>query len=294
MAYLLRVLEIMFPVLALTGAGFAYGRWRKVDVKFVAEIILFLLAHALMFDSLARQRIAAGDFLQAAGLSLAIQLIPGAAALAIRRAAGIRPRAFVPSVMIMNTVTLPYPLALLAFGEEGLAQVVLLSIPNVFLVFTVGIMLHGGRSQASETLRMPALYTSAAGILVSLLALPVPAFLLSFTHLTGRGMFALELFSLGYRLRSIRIADLRLSLLTAALRFTLGFATAWALSRAFALEGVARAALFLVSTSPPAVLNYIFSERYGNEGPLTASIVFTGTALSMVTTPLVLLYLTLT
>ena len=294
MAYLLRVLEIMFPVLALTGAGFAYGRWRKVDVKFVAEIILFLLAPALMFDSLARQRIAAGDFLQAAELSLAIQLIPGATALAIRRAAGIRPRAFVPSVMIMNTVTLPYPLALLAFGEEGLAQVVLLSIPNVFLVFTVGIMLHGGRSQASETLRMPALYTSAAGILVSLLALPVPAFLLSFTHLTGRGMFALELFSLGYRLRSIRIADLRLSLLTAALRFTLGFATAWALSRAFALEGAARAALFLVSTSPPAVLNYIFSERYGNEGPLAASIVFTGTALSMVTTPLVLLYLTLT
>ena len=294
MAYLLRVLEIMFPVLALTAAGFAYGRWRKVDVKFVAEIILFLLAPALMFDSLARQRIAAGDFLQAAGLSLAIQLIPGTAALAIRRAAGIRPRAFVPSVMIMNTVTLPYPLALLAFGEEGLAQVVLLSIPNVFLVFTVGIMLHGGRSQASETLRMPALYTSAAGILVSLLALPVPAFLLSFTHLTGRGMFALELFSLGYRLRSIRIADLRLSLLTAALRFTLGFATAWALSRAFALEGAARAALFLVSTSPPAVLNYIFSERYGNEGPLAASIVFTGTALSMVTTPLVLLYLTLT
>src|SRR3990167_5806363 len=294
MAYLLRVLEIMFPVLALTGAGFAYGRWRKVDVKFVAEIILFLLAPALMFDSLARQRIAAGDFLQAAGLSLPIQLIPGAAALAIRRAAGIRPRALVPSVMIMNPVTLPYPLALLAFGEEGLAQVVLLSIPNVFLVFTVGIMLHGGRSQASETLRMPALYTSAAGILVSLLALPVPAFLLSFTHLTGRGMFALELFSLGYRLRSIRIADLRLSLLTAALRFTLGFATAWALSRAFALEGAARAALFLVSTSPPAVLNYIFSERYGNEGPLAASIVFTGTALSMVTTPLVLLYLTLT
>jgi hypothetical protein len=284
----------MFPVFALIGAGFVYGRWRKVDVKFISEIIIFLFAPAIMFDSLSRQHMTGAILLRAVGFSLAIQLIPGAIAMAIRRAAGIRPRAFVPSVMIMNTVTLPYPLALLAFGEEGLAQVVLLSVPNVFIVFTLGIMLHGGGAKGSEPLRMPALYASAAGVLVSLLALPVPAFILSFTHLAGRGMFPLELFSLGYRLRSIRISDLRLSLFTAGLRFALGFATAWALSRAFSLDGVARAALFLVSTSPPAVLNYVFAERYGDEGPLAASIVFTGTALSLITTPLVLLYLTLT
>ncbi|MEK6711804.1 MAG: AEC family transporter [Nitrospinota bacterium] len=294
MTHLLRVAEIMFPVLALMGTGYAYGRWRRTDPRFIAEIVIFLLAPALMFDSLARQHIVWGDLLRAAGFSLAIQLIPGAIAAGVRRAAGIRARAFVPAIMLMNTVTLPYPLALLAFGEQGLAQVVLLSIPNIFIVFTLGITLHGGRSQAAEPLRMPALYASAAGILASLLALPVPAFLLSFTHLAGRGMFPLELFALGYRLRSIRISDLRLSLFTAGLRFGLGFATAWGLAHAFSLEGTGRAALFLVSTSPPAVLNYVFAERYGEEGPLTASIVFTGTALSLVTTPLVLLYLALT
>ncbi|MBI3127966.1 MAG: AEC family transporter [Candidatus Tectomicrobia bacterium] len=293
MAALLRVAEIMFPVLALMGAGFTYGRWRKLDPRFITDLILFLMGPALMFDALARQRFDAGELIRAMGFSLAIQLIPGAAALAVRRAAGIRSRAFVPSVMIMNTVSLPYPLALLAFGEAGLAQVVLLSIPNVFIVFTLGIMLHGGRSQTMEPLRMPSLYASGAGILVSMLALPVPAFLLSFTHIAGRGMFPLELFALGYRLRSIRISDLRLSLFTVGLRFGLGFLTAWGIARVFALEETARAALFLVSCSPPAILNYIFAERYGQEGPLAASIVFTGTAASLLTTPLVLLYLQL-
>ena len=46
-----------------------------------------------------------------------------------------------------------------------------------------------------------------------------------------------------------------------------------------------------MSCSPPAVLNYILAERYGEEGSLAASIVFTGTALSLITTPLLLLYL---
>ena len=46
-----------------------------------------------------------------------------------------------------------------------------------------------------------------------------------------------------------------------------------------------------MSCSPPAVLNYIFAERYGDEGSLAASIVFTGTALSLVFIPLLLLYL---
>ncbi len=294
MAYLLRVLEIMLPVLALVAAGFAYGRWRRIDPRFLADLVVFLLAPAVMFDALARQRIDPGDLLRSAAFSLAIQLIPGAIALGIRRATGIHSRVFVPNVMIMNSVTLPYPLALLAFGDEGLAQVVLLSIPNIFLVFTLGIVLHGGGSTAGEPLRMPALYAAFAGILAALLHLPVPASLLAFTHLTGRGMFPVELFALGYRLRSIQVRDLGFSLLTAGLRIGLGFAVAWGLSWAFSLQGSFRAALFLVSCSPPALLNYIFAERYGEEGPRCASVVFIGTAASLLTTPLVLLYLELT
>ena len=79
--------------------------------------------------------------------------------------------------------------------------------------------------------------------------------------------------------------------MVAVLRFTLGFSVAWALSNLLAIEGTMRAGLFLISCSPPAVLNYVFAERYGNEGARAASIVFTGTILSLITTPLVLLYL---
>ena len=291
MSSVLPLLNIVFPVMAVIGVGFLYGRWKKLDPKVLAELVLFLLAPAVMFDALARQRIMWEELIQTGVISTLIHIIPGAVALAVKRWAGMTQRPFVPSVMLMNSVSLPYPLALLAFGEEGLAYVVLLSIPNVFISFTLGIMAYGGGASVREPLKMPALYAAILGIVVAMAAIPVPKFILRFSHLTGRGMFPVELFTLGYRLRSIRASDFKISLLVAALRFGLGFALAWVLSEAFALTGAFRAALFLMSCSPPAVLNYIFAERYGDEGSLAASIVFTGTALSLVTIPLLLLYL---
>ncbi len=294
MIHALRILEIVFPVIALAALGYCWGYWRKLDPRVFTDLILYLLAPALMFDALARQNIDTRQLVQAIGISLAIHIIPGAIALIIRWIASIESRVFVPGVMIMNAVSLPYPLALLAFGEAGLSQVVLLSIPNIFITFTIGILVHGGRRISAEPLRMPALWASIAGLAVALWAIPVPKFFLRFTQLTGRGMFPVELFTLGYRLRSIRIADLKFSLLVAGLRFGLGFATAVGISHLLSLEGPQRAALFLLSCSPPAVLNYIFAERYGNEGPRAASMVFTGVTISVITIPLVLLYLELT
>ena len=285
------LLNIVFPVMAVIGIGYFYGRWKQFDPRVLAELVLFLLAPAVMFDALARQRIVWDELIKAGVFSTLIQVIPGGVAWAIKRAAGMTNRSFVPSVMLMNSVSLPYPLALLAFGEAGLAQTVLLSIPNVFISFTLGIMAYGGSADFREPLKMPAIYAAIAGIVVALAAIPVPKFILRFSQLTGRGMFPVELFTLGYRLRSIRASDFKISLLVAALRFGLGFALAWALCEAFALTGAFRASLFLMSCSPPAVLNYIFAERYCEEGSLAASIVFTGTALSLVTIPLLLLYL---
>ncbi len=291
MTYAFRILEIIFPIVALFALGFVYGIWRKVDPKVLAEIVLFLLAPAVMFDALARQTIDYHQLIQAIGISLTIHIVPGTIAWAIYKIAGIQSRTFIPCIMIMNAVSLPYPLALLAFGEEGLAQVVLLSIPNVFITFSLGLYLHAGKTMGKEPLRMPALWAAIAGLVIALTGIPVPKFFLRFTQLTGRGMFPVELFTLGYRLRSIRISDLRFSLMVAALRFTLGFSIAWTLSNLFEIEGMLRAGLFLISCSPPAVLNYVFAERYGNEGARAASVVFTGTILSLITTPLVLLYL---
>ena len=163
MSSVLPLLNIVFPVMAVIGVGFFYGRWKKLDPRVLAELVLFLLAPAVVFDALARQEILWEELVKTGVISILIHIIPAAAALAVKRAAGMTNRSFVPSVMLMNSVSLPYPLALLAFGEEGLAYVVLLSIPNVFISFTLGIVAHGGGASMKEPLKMPALLRGDCG-----------------------------------------------------------------------------------------------------------------------------------
>ena len=127
-------------------------------------MVLFLLAPAVMFDALARQHILWEELLKVGVFSILIHIIPGAIAYAVKRATGMTHRSFVPSVMLMKLrLAALIPLALLAFGEEGLAHVVMLSIPNVFITFSLGIMAHGGGTSIKEPLKMPALYAADSG-----------------------------------------------------------------------------------------------------------------------------------
>ena len=290
----LYILNVTLPVVLLLGIGFLYGSRKKINPKTLTDLVLFLLAPALIFHTLSTQNLDIKNIVKVCFFSFSILIIPGLIAALIKKVLKIKNTVFVPSIMIMNSVSLPFPLAFLAFGEEGLSQVVLLSIPQIFVTFTIGIIIYGGRSNLKEPLIMPVLYASIIGVLIAIFKFPVPVFIEKFAQMTGRGMFPLELFALGYRLRDIRISDFKISLFVSFLRFTIGFATAFLLTELFPMNRILRACIFLVSCSPSAVLNYVFAERYTDEGRIAASIVFTGTVFSLITTPLLILYLSLT
>jgi predicted permease len=56
------------------------------------------------------------------------------------------------------------------------------------------------------------------------------------------------------------------------------------------LDGVARDCLLLASIMPAAVINFVFAEKYGKEAGSVATAVAVSTAVSLVTTPLLLAY----
>jgi predicted permease len=62
----------------------------------------------------------------------------------------------------------------------------------------------------------------------------------------------------------------------AALRPLMGMAIAWVAARLLGLDGQHSAMLFLFGALPPAVLNYVFAERYRQEPEKVASIVMIG------------------
>jgi predicted permease len=98
----------------------------------------------------------------------------------------------------------------------------------------------------------------------------------------------LLLFSLGVRLTDSRHADWKISIVGAVASPLIGIAMALLVNLVLGLSGRDAAMMILFGALPPAVLNYIFAERYKQEPDRVASIVMIGNTASLVSIPLTL------
>jgi predicted permease len=123
-----------------------------------------------------------------------------------------------------------------------------------------------------------------AGVAVSLSGLGVWPPLMTAIRMVGDIAVPLMLLALGVRLADSRIAAVGFGLAGALLRPLAGAGTAWLAALAFGLPEREQAMLLIYGALPPAVLNYMFAERYAQEPDRVASIVLIGNAIA----PLVL------
>ena len=100
----------------------------------------------------------------------------------------------------------------------------------------------------------------------------------------------LLLFSLGVRLTDSAAKDVKLGLVGAALCPLAGMGIAWTIAPLLGLDTMQRGMLLIFGALPPAVLNYIFAEKYRQEPERVASIVMIGNMASLLFIPLALFF----
>ena len=98
----------------------------------------------------------------------------------------------------------------------------------------------------------------------------------------------LMLLALGVRMAESRITAIGFGVFGAALRPAAGMALAWVAARLIALPPREEALLLVFGALPPAVLNYMLAERYGQEPDKVASMVLIGNLATVVFMPLAL------
>ncbi|MEK7803978.1 MAG: AEC family transporter, partial [Deltaproteobacteria bacterium] len=98
----------------------------------------------------------------------------------------------------------------------------------------------------------------------------------------------LMLVSLGYRLHSIHLTSLDISIAGALIRIAGGASIAYLITVTFGIDGLNQKIIVLSSSMPSAVINFIVSYRYKLQSELVASIISVSTVLSLITTPVVL------
>ena len=283
-----RIAGIVFPIYAVVAVGYAYGRWKKPDMSVANQLNMDIFVPALVFAALASKAFDISQQLPLLLGSTIVLLGTGLLAWPVARLLGVAPNTFVPPMMFKNSGNMGLPLMVLAFGESALPAAVVLFLCSNLLHYSLGTWMLDHHARLSNLWRVPVIAAALAGLAVSLLHFPLWQPLWLGIKMLGDISIPLLLFALGVRLTDSRNADWKLSIAGALTTPLAGVLVALLVNQVMGLSGRDAAMLIVFGALPPAVLNYIFAERYHQEPEKVASIVLIGNMASLLIIPLIL------
>ncbi len=284
------VFETIVPVFAVIAVGWLLARRPDMNLATLAELALLVTSPALMFSVLAGTSLEPRQWGALVGGT--VWIAAGTAGLALLVAARRGPlrRGFLLSSVFWNAGNMGLACARLAFGPEGLEAGAVVFVTMAILSSTFGIWIAKGENGLAEALRLPLVYASVGGAALGLSGTELPRIVMEPIEMLGAMAIPLMLLNLGMQLRSLRVSDLGHSLTAVAIRMGGGVACAWLFVTLFAVAGVDRQVLMLNAVMPAAVINVVMAQRYGTDPSLVASTIVLGTLASLLSIPLVLLF----
>ncbi len=282
---LLRLTAILFPIFAIVAAGFAYGRRHRPEMAVVNQLNMDVFVPALVFAAMASQSRDLGRFGPIALAALLVLLGSGLVAWLVARWIKVDARTFVPPMMFNNSGNIGLPVALLAWGEQAMPAAVILFMVENTLHFSLGLRLLDPRARLLTLWRIPVVAAALAGTACAVAGIAIWPPLMTGARMLGDVSIPLLLFGLGVRMTGVSFHDWKVGLAGALLRPLTGLAGAWLLARLFALDERQSAMLLVFGALPPALLNFLFAERYRQEPERVASIVLLGNLAALVVLP---------
>jgi predicted permease len=281
-----RLAGIILPVFSIIALGWLYA-WRvKPDMATVNRISMNVLAPALVFSALASK-----DFDVAANRMLlvgSVAVVVGSGLLAwpVARIMREQARTFVPPMMFNNCGNMGLPLAVLAYGSAGFAPMVALFTISNLLQFTLGVWILDHHARFGNLLRNPIVIATVLGFAFAIAHPPMPEWLIVAIRLVGDALIPMMLLSLGVRLYETSFGAWRIGVVGGIVCPLTGLAIAMLLAPVLGLDPMQQGLLILFGCLPPAVLNFMVAEQFGQEPGKVASIVLIGNLLSIVFVPL--------
>lgn len=285
---LLRIVAILFPMFAITALGFWVGRRSRPDLSHANKLNMDVFVPALVFGAMVSKDFRIAEYLPLAGATAFMMVGAGVVGWVAAKALGVQPKTLVPPMMFNNCGNLGLPLAVLAFGDAALAPAVVIFLVSNLMHFSFGAWLLDHHTRLMTVWRSPVILATLAGMAVGLAGVEVWPPLLMSVKMVGDISIPLMLFALGVRLADSKITAVGFGLFGATLRPVIGLALSWVVLQVLDLPAREQALVLVFGALPPAVLNYMFAERYAQEPDKVASMVLIGNVAAVVFLPIAL------
>lgn len=278
---ILEIVKIIAPIIIITLIGCLLGRLRKIDLKTMADLIIYISAPALALTQLSMRRMDLQEIAGISGSAVLVILGCGLAAYLIFKItkAAVPLGTYLP-IMFMNSGFIGYPLTLFALGGEGLNKAIIYDLTNAALIFTLGIYLISQGKDRWQIFKIPFIYAALLGLFLSFTGIKLPQYIYSPLYILGGTTIPLALLMLGCRLANIKILSWKLPLIASILRIGIGLGLGLIAVFLFQLSGTAAKVVILLSSLSSAITCIALAEEYNADRDLIASTIALSTIIS--------------
>ena len=167
MSVLLKTVGIVFPVFSIIGIGYLFASFKKISLDPIIDILLYLTIPALVISALLKKELDPTDLFTVAVSAGTVVLGTGIISYLYLRAIGrLDLKGFYLPTMFMNSGNMAFPLALLAFGTDGLTIAVLYYIMIGVMVYSLGVYIAKGKGGLTEMFKLPLIYAAVIAVTV--------------------------------------------------------------------------------------------------------------------------------
>ncbi|MCK5282685.1 MAG: AEC family transporter [Nanoarchaeota archaeon] len=290
MQAIVSVLNTVIPVFLIILLGFLIGRKKQINIQPIIDLIVYIAGPSLIFTSMSRSEISISDFSAIFFAATLIIIILGSLFFFILKITKSKKVGLYLPAVIGNTGYLGYPVALFAFGNLGLSHAIVYDMANSLFIFSLGIYIVHHKNEFKEILKVPLIYAVVFGVLFNIFQIHVPDAVFKPMEMIGAITIPAALLILGYKLTEIRLSKIKIALLVSLFKVVGGFIVGLTIISIINIEGTLRNIILIQSAMPSAVMSMILTHKYGRDSDLAASVVLISTVMSIITIPLILLF----
>jgi predicted permease len=288
----LTILNIILPVIFVIFIGYLWNIYNKdFNIVAVTKLASNIALPCLIYDSITRTNLTINIFFKiftSAFLVLALGFLFGYIFIKIFKLPSVK---LTTPIMHPNSGNMGLPLALLTFGNEGLALAA--GFASIVMVshFTVNTAISSGNYSIKKILLSPVLLSLIFSLIILFYKIEMPSFINNFTKILSGLVIPLVLLALGMSLTKINIKNLKIGLLIGIFKIISGPIIGLLVVYLLNLDGIVAKVVILQSTMPAAILTYLIASENNSYSQEIGVAVFVSTIASIISIPVILFFI---
>ncbi len=285
-----QVIQVVTPAFLVIGVGYFFQSKIGGDVKSLSRLTMSTVVPAFALKNIYEMNLE--GFVVGSVLASAIIIIifPGFLAWLVLK--NNEKRGIYLPIMFMNTINLPFPILIAAYGTESIPYALMFYFTTFIGIFTVGLVIVSGAGNgARQVFKESVFWVLILAFLIRWTGIVLPELIMNPINLLSQATVPIVLLVLGMQLAHVEITDMRLTLFAVSFRIIGGLIAALFCVWIFQLEGLPLKVVILVAIMPSAIINFLVTQKYQANPRVVASTILVSTLVSIIIIPLALLIL---